>query len=337
MEATDSLREVLQELGNFLRERKKRGLKRITLSRDSVETLRCLPHRLASQAKPVPGISATAPAAPAPAPSSLGVTPFSQAAPSPLASTPAARVPENDSKTEEPIVPAQNTPPPSRASEKLTPPEGPATAQIAWLRQKAAESPRCRELGTLRNAMVFSSGDPTSRLMLVGEAPGEEEEREGAPFVGPAGEKLIKILSAMGLSRETVYISNVVKYRPKMGDGRFQGAKNRPPTTEEVRACRPFLLAEIAVIKPAVIVALGATAAMGLLDLAECTVKHMRNRFHDLHGIPVMITFHPSYLLRCEGNPEELLEKRKVWEDMMLVMERLGMPISDQQRRYFLR
>ena len=246
-------------------------------------------------------------------------------------------MPENDTKTEEAIVPAQNPPPPSRASEKLTPPEGPATAQIAWLRQKAEESLRCQELGTLRNAMVFSSGDPTSRLMLVGEAPGEEEEREGAPFVGPAGQKLIKVLSAMGLSRETVYISNVVKYRPKMGDGRFQGAKNRAPTTEEVRACRPFLLAEIAVIKPAVIVALGATAAMGLLDLAECTVSRMRNRFHDLHGIPVMITYHPSYLLRCEGKPEELQEKRKVWEDMMLVMERLGMPISDQQRRYFLR
>lgn len=337
MEATDSLRGVLQELGNLLRERKKRGLKRITLSRDSVERLRSLPHRLASQPKPVPELSATAPAATAHAPSAPGVAPFSQAGQSPLASAPAARMPENDTKTEEAIVPAQNPPPPSRASEKLTPPEGPATAQIAWLRQKAEESLRCQELGTLRNAMVFSSGDPTSRLMLVGEAPGEEEEREGAPFVGPAGQKLIKVISAMGLSRETVYISNVVKYRPKMGDGRFQGAKNRAPTTEEVRACRPFLLAEIAVIKPAVIVALGATAAMGLLDLAECTVSRMRNRFHDLHGIPVMITYHPSYLLRCEGKPEELQEKRKVWEDMMLVMERLGMPISDQQRRYFLR
>ena len=173
--------------------------------------------------------------------------------------------------------------------------------------------------------------------MLVGEAPGFEEEKQREPFVGPAGQKLTQILGAMGLKRPgDVYISNIVKFRPMIGDGRFQGPKNRKPTPDEMAAAVKYVMAEIDVIRPQAIVALGGTAAEGLLDLSG-SVGRMRNQFYELKGIPVMVTYHPSYLLRAESNSADggKSEKRKVWEDMLLVMEKIGLPISDKQRGYF--
>ncbi len=224
------------------------------------------------------------------------------------------------------------------AEDDLLNPQGTTKAEkIAWLAAKAESCPDCRGLGTLREVMVFSVGNPDAALMLVGEAPGHEEERQREPFVGPAGQKLTAILKAMGLRRpEDVYISNIVKFRPADGDPRFQGQRNRKPTPVEMEAAVKYVRAEIAVVRPKVIVALGATAAEGLLGVSG-PLGSLRNRFHDLGGIPVMVTYHPSYLLRQESNAPDggKTDKRKVWEDMLLVMERLGLPISDRQRAYF--
>lgn len=210
----------------------------------------------------------------------------------------------------------------------LCPPGETREAKLAWLREQAANWPPARRLASLRDTMVFAVGNPHADLVLVGEAPGAEEERRGEPFVGPAGETLTRILQAMGLQREQVYITNIVKFRPAKPD---QGQSNRAPTAEEMASCIAFVRAEIAVIQPKVIVALGATASKGLLGLDE-SLGRMRGRFWEFQGVPVMVTYHPAYLLHQQAGKAE---KRKVWEDMLLVMERLGLPISEKQRRFF--
>lgn len=230
------------------------------------------------------------------------------------------------------------TPPPNMTPELLpesqepasaiTLPEGTLEDKLHYLRDLAQNWKPARELNSLRDTMVFATGNPHTELMLIGEAPGYYEEVQQEPFVGRAGEKLNQILKAMGLSRDMVYISNIVKFRPALPN---QRTNNRAPTPEEIEACLPIIMHEIQVIQPRMIVALGGTAAVGLLG-EQGSVSSMRGRFHDLNGIPVRVTYHPSYLLRSD-NPRE---KRKVWEDMLVVMERLGMPISEKQRGYFL-
>jgi DNA polymerase len=163
----------------------------------------------------------------------------------------------------------------------------------------------------------------------VGEAPGEEEDLQGEPFVGRAGQLLTKMLQAMGLEREQVYIANIVKCRPDMPAG---APGNRKPTRQEMEACVPFLRAQIDVVRPVVMVAMGATAVEGLLGPIG-TIGKLRGSFLEYRGTPLMPTYHPSYLLRNASNTE----KRKVWEDLLKVMERLEMPISEKQRGYFLR
>ena len=163
-----------------------------------------------------------------------------------------------------------------------------------------------------------------------------EEEKQREPFVGPAGQLLTKIIQAMGLRRSDVYISNICKFRPKIDDGRVQGSKNRAPTLGEMLSCQPFILAEINIIKPRIIVALGATASTGLG--IEGTVGKLRGGISDWRGTPLVVTYHPSYLLRREQEDGGgMKEKRLVWEDMMRVMETVGLPISDKQRGYFLK
>ncbi len=200
--------------------------------------------------------------------------------------------------------------------------------KLAYLRERAEHWKPARTLGTLRDTMVFATGNPHARLMLVGEAPGFDEERLREPFVGRAGQKLNQILSAMGLSREAVYISNVCKFRPSMGDN--QGTANRAPSEEEITACRPLILAEIRSIRPACIICLGGSSAKGLLGDTR-SVAALRGQWLDCQGIPVRVTYHPSYLLRNESRSA----RRAVWEDMLAVMEQLQLPISDKQRAYF--
>jgi len=201
--------------------------------------------------------------------------------------------------------------------------------RITRLREQAENWPPARRLGTLRDTLVFSTGNPDSRLVFVGEAPGYEEERQREPFVGPAGKKLDEILKAMGLSRNEVYITNIVKNRPAMAK---QATNNRKPDAAEMKAWLPFITAEFEIIRPECIVALGATAAEGLLGTTQ-SVGAMRGKWHAFQGVPVRVTYHPSYLLRTEGRLEP---KRQLWEDMLAVMERLGMPVSEKQRGYFL-
>lgn len=209
-------------------------------------------------------------------------------------------------------------------------PEGGSKAeQLAALQAMAETWSAARELGSLRETMVFATGNPDARLMLVGEAPGYQEERQREPFVGPAGQKLNDILKAMGIAREEVYISNIVKFRPAMPR---QTTNNRKPTPEEMATCLPFVRAEIGIVRPECIVALGGTAAEGLLGI-EGTVGSMRGRWHDFEGTPVRVTYHPSYLLQSGGSNNA---KRLLWEDMLAVMEKLGLPVSEKQRGYFL-
>ena len=201
--------------------------------------------------------------------------------------------------------------------------------QLAGLRSQAENWAPARALGTLREKMVFATGSPDAEIMLVGEAPGHNEEKEGEPFVGPAGQKLNDILKAMGLKREDTYISNLVKFRPALPR---QTTNNRKPSPEEMAACLPLVIAEISVVKPKLIIALGGTAAEGLLGL-EGTVGSMRGKWHDVSGIPARVTYHPSYLLQSGGSNDV---KRALWEDMLAAMEKLGMPISEKQRGFFL-
>lgn len=201
--------------------------------------------------------------------------------------------------------------------------------KIAYLRERAAHWKPTAALGSLRPTMVFATGNPHARLMLVGEAPGADEESLGEPFVGRAGQLLNKILAAMGLTRADVYISNVCKWRPALPEP--QGMANRPPTPQEIAASLPLILAEIRAIRPACIICLGGSSAKGLLQ-SEASVSSMRGRWLECQGVPLRVTYHPSYLLR-QG---DLGSRRAVWEDMLAAMELIGMPISDKQRRYFL-
>lgn len=201
--------------------------------------------------------------------------------------------------------------------------------QLASLRDQAATWGPALALGTLRDVMVFAVGDPAARVMLIGEAPGYEEEKRREPFVGPAGQKLDLILKAMGLERSAVYLSNLVKFRPATAR---QTTNNRPPSPEEIAACLPLIQAEINIIRPACLLALGGTAANGLLG-TTASVTALRGLWHTYQGIPLRVTYHPSYLLR---SAQDLATKRLVWEDMLAVMEQLAMPISAKQRGFFL-
>lgn len=232
----------------------------------------------------------------------------------------------------EPVVPSATVaaPPPTPKSTQ----DQDKASRLAAVAAEAAASPACRALGTLREEMVFATGNPDAALMLIGEAPGAEEERRGEPFVGPAGQLLTRILQAMGFQRGDVYISNICKFRPVVTDGRPQGNRNRTPTRQEMNTCLSFVTREIAIVQPQIIVALGATACNGLG--IEGSVGRLRGQFHEFQGIPVMATYHPSFLLRREEEGGSgIKEKRLVWQDMLKVMERLGMAISPKQRAYF--
>ena len=197
------------------------------------------------------------------------------------------------------------------------------------LRARAAVCVKCPHLASSRKNVVFGVGDINASLMFVGEAPGADEDAQGEPFVGAAGQLLTKIIQTMGFSRQTVYIANILKCRP---DTPGQSAGNRKPTGEEMKTCLPYLLEQIDLIQPKVLVALGATAVEGLLG-AVGGIGKLRGHFQTFHKIPLMPTFHPAYLLRNQA----LTEKRKVWEDMLQVMEKLQLPISEKQRNYFLK
>jgi len=202
-------------------------------------------------------------------------------------------------------------------------------AAFAELRARALACVRCAHLAGSRKNVVFGVGSIEADLMFVGEAPGADEDVQGEPFVGKAGQLLTRIIQTMGLSRETVYIANILKCRP---DTPGEMAGNRKPTPGEMQTCIPFLHEQIDLVRPKVLVALGATAVEGLLG-KTVGITRLRGNWQTYRGIPLMPTYHPAYLLRNQA----LSEKRRVWEDMLQVMARLGMSPSERQRNYFLK
>jgi len=207
-------------------------------------------------------------------------------------------------------------------------PEGSKQEQWDWLKNRVLGCDVCKSELNPDAQVVFGVGSLDADLFFCGEAPGAEEEKAGEPFVGPAGELLDRIISAMGLTRESVYIGNVVNFRPR----HHNSYGNRPPTAEEMSFCLPYLRAQLEIVQPKVIVALGKTATDGLLGPdPQRRLGQMRGTWHQYEGTPLMVTYHPSYLLH---NPSKS-SKRKVWEDMLLVMEKLGLSISEKQRGFF--
>ena len=199
---------------------------------------------------------------------------------------------------------------------------------LAPIRERVRICTKCPHLASSRTQTVFGVGNPDAELMFIGEAPGADEDKQGEPFVGRAGQLLTRIIETMGYTRGEVYIANILKCRPDTPPGSFG---NRTPTPLEMQTCRPYLVEQIEIIQPKVLVALGAVAVEGLLG-SRGTMRELRGRWHSYSGMPLMITYHPAYLLRNQ-TPSE---KRKVWEDMLQVLERLERPITERQRNYFL-
>lgn len=192
-------------------------------------------------------------------------------------------------------------------------------ADLEEVRRELGDCQRCR-LASGRRNLVFGVGSPQADLMFIGEAPGFDEDRLGEPFVGKAGQLLTRMIGAMGLSREGVYIANIIKCRPP---------KNRDPQPDEVATCEPFLRAQIDAIGPRILIAMGNFAVKTLLR-TDTGITRMRGTWRSYHGIPLMPTFHPAYLLR---NAEK---KRPVWNDLQAVMakmDELGIPRRETPAR----
>ncbi len=232
-----------------------------------------------------------------------------------------------------PFQPSSSNPLPAAVPESLPvlPPLRPEAKAAAFgaLRERALACVKCPHLAAARKNVVFGVGNMDAQLMFVGEAPGADEDEQGEPFVGKAGQLLTKIIQATGLQRSDVYIANILKCRP---DTPGQAAGNRKPTPEEMQTCIPFLHEQIDLIRPQVIVALGATAVEGLLGKTVGITK-LRGNWQTYRGTPLMPTYHPAYLLRNQA----MSEKRRVWEDMLAAMEKLALPISEKQRNFFLK
>jgi DNA polymerase len=304
--------QLLDAAIQHLEELKARGVRFVPVSPETLAAL--------SQPQPTaPARSSTPPRPPAPLPVARP-----RAKPAPTPPKPIAPPP--------PVEQALSLDLPG---ETVAAPPGPAlsaeakAAAFAELQQRAMACVKCPHLASARQNVVFGVGSPDAELMFIGEAPGADEDAQAEPFVGKAGQLLTKIIQAMGLTRDQVYIGNILKCRP---DTPGQAAGNRKPTPEEMQTCIPYLHEQIDLIRPKVIVALGGTAVEGLLG-KTIGITRLRGNWRTYRGTPLMPTYHPAYLLRNQSP----LEKRRVWEDMLQAMERLGLPISAKQRAFFLK
>lgn len=203
---------------------------------------------------------------------------------------------------------------PGTAAPASAEPAGPET--LAAIRSELGECTRCR-LSQGRNHIVFGAGNPNARLVFVGEGPGYEEDRQGQPFVGAAGRLLTRIIQAMGLTRDEVYICNIIKCRPP---------QNRNPRPDEIENCAPFLRRQLQSIAPEFICALGNVAVRTLLE-TDRPISRLRGRFYPYLGARLIPTYHPAYLLR---NPEK---KRQTWDDIQQLMRAMGQPLPDRGRK----
>jgi uracil-DNA glycosylase family 4 len=234
-----------------------------------------------------------------------------EAAPaSPSAGSPASS--SFSSPDSEPAIPPRKplTPPPAFVPEIV--PAAKRAAALEAIRNEIGDCTRCPLAFQGRHKIVFADGDPNARLMFVGEGPGADEDAQGLPFVGRAGQLLNNMIGAMGLKREQVYIANVVKCRPP---------QNRTPEPEEANTCMQFLWQQIDVVKPEVLVALGATAATYLLG-RKSSLSSLRGTIHQLRGSKLIVTYHPAYLLRDPS------QKKEAWKDLQVAMTELGLKAS---------
>lgn len=210
----------------------------------------------------------------------------------------------------------------------FTLPDGDKSQQWHWLRDKVLSDPVCNAHLRPGDKVVLGVGNLDADIFFCGEAPGEQEAKQGEPFVGPAGQLLDRIISAMGLKRAEVYIGNIMNWRPEHNLPRG----NRKPVAVEMAYCLPHLLAQLDIVQPKVIVALGSTAIDGLLGQdPNRRMRRIRGHWQQFQNYPLMPTYHPSYLLHNDSKSV----KREVWEDMLALMARLNMPISEKQRNFF--
>lgn len=312
------MRAALTALTDELKRLKSTGVTAVSVSAESIAALRkAVGACAASVPAPTPAVSAPEPVRPAAA----SPAPVRAAAPAPVAP--------------KPVAPVSTLPPPP----VFALPAGDKATRCEWLRNHVVTHPVCVANVRAGKKVVLGVGSLDAKIMFVGEAPGAEEEVRGEPFVGPAGQLLTKMIQGMGLKREEVYIGNIMNWRPQLPtpEGSEQ-VGNREPTPEEMAFCLPFLRAQIEIVKPALIVALGATAARGLLGTGSFkSLGEVRGQWKLFSETPVTVTYHPSYLLRqaATGPLAERKSKRAVWEDLLAVMERAGLPISDKQRGYY--
>ena len=323
-------REQLLALNEELRRLKSEGRRSVSVSEESVAMLRAALADEPAEALGggVPSLSAVALAKAEPREERnhvAGVADPGPASPRPATTRPAAAAP---------AVPL--------ATAKFTLPEGDKTTRWNALRELVLNDPVCSARVYPGKKIVFGVGSLDAAIMFVGEAPGGDEEDIGEPFVGRAGQLLNRMIKAMGVERSQVYIGNILNWRPAMPgprnpDGSQTG--NRPPTAEEMAYCLPFIRAQIAIIQPKVLVALGKTAVDGLLGADRFkSMGAARGNWHEYAGTPLRASYHPSYLLRQEGLVSAAAKKikRDAWEDLLAVMERAALPISEKQRNYFL-
>ncbi len=304
------MRATLQALVEELRRLKSTGVTSLPASEEGLAALRAA---VASARREHPD---------APAPESPPRDPTPAVPPVVVSAAP--RIQKTATASEAPALP----PPPA-----IVLPEGDRDARWNWLRTRVENDPVCRERVRPGKKIVLGVGNLEARIFFCGEAPGAEEEIQGEPFVGPAGQLLTRMIEAMGLSRGDVYIGNIMNWRPDLPTPPgMEQTGNRPPTPAELAYCLPFLRAQLEIVKPELIVALGSTAAQGLLGVGTFkTLGEIRGRWHAFEGTPLMVTYHPSYILRNPSNRS----KRAIWEDLLKVMERAGLPISEKQQRFF--
>ena len=213
-------------------------------------------------------------------------------------------------------------------------PAGDKATRWTALRELILHDPVGRAQLSSEGKIVFGVGDLNASIFFCAEAPGPEEASAGEPFVGPSGQLLTKMIQGMGLKREEVYLSYIMNWRPAVPAGASLGVTdNRTPTTEELHYGLPYLRAQLEIVQPRMIVALGKTAAGGLLGASSFkTLGEVKGSWNEFAGIPVMVTYHPSYILRDNSKRS----KRAIWEDFLQVMERASLPLSAKVKAYYL-
>jgi DNA polymerase len=307
------MRLALQTLADELRRLKAAGVKTVPVPD---ETLAALRQVVLARREHIPAAQEPT----SPEPSREPPTPVRASPAMPSAATPAPAPP--------PAAPKLPAPP------TVVLPPGDKATRWAALRDLVQQDATCCAHVRPGKKVVLGVGSLDAKIMFVGEAPGAEEEIQGEPFVGPAGQLLTKMIQGMGLKRENVYIGNIMNWRPEIPTppGATQ-IGNRPPNEEEMRYCLPYLRAQIEIVDPELLVALGATAAQGLLGFGTFkALGEIRGKWREFAGRPLMVTYHPSYILRNQSNRS----KRIIWEDLLQVMERAELPITPKQRGYYL-